>query len=204
MSQAYSQLPLSPDSRKLVVINTHRGLFQFNRLPFGVSSAPGIFQRVVESLLSGIPGVVVYLDDILVTGSSEESHLAALELVLQHLSTAGLRLRKDKCVFMAPSVTYLGHQIDAKGLHPISDKVRALQQAPEPRNVTELKSYLGLLTYYSSFLPNLTTVLAPLYKLLRSKQRWQWTRDQKRAFVQSKKLLLTSQLLVHFDPSLEI
>ena len=90
MSQAYQQIQLESESRKLVVINTHRGLFQYKRLPFGVASVPGIFQRVMDSLLTGIPGVTVYLDDILVMGKTEEDHLSALEEVLKRLSQAGL------------------------------------------------------------------------------------------------------------------
>jgi len=90
MSQAYQQLPLDKESRKFVVINTHRGLFQYNRFPFGVSSAPGIFQRVMESVLRGIQGVEVYLDDILISGRSEEQHLATLDEVLGRLEAAGL------------------------------------------------------------------------------------------------------------------
>ena len=203
MSQAYQQLLLEESSKKYTVVNTHRGLFQYNRLPFGISSAPGIFQRVMESLLSGIPSVVVYLDDILVSGPTVEEHLETLDTVLQRLSEAGLRLRKDKCVFLAPSVVYLGHRLDAQGLHPVSEKVQALQEAPSPKSVPELKSYLGLLTYYSKFLPNMSTELAPLYKLLKH-EPWHWKTQQKRAFERSKKLLLSSRLLVHFDPSLEI
>ena len=204
MSQAYQQIPLEEESRKYVVINTHRGLFQYNRLPFGVSSAPGVFQRVMESLLNGIPHVVVYLDDILVTGPTEAEHLAALEEVLKRLQAAGLLLKREKCTFMAPSVIYLGHKIDAQGLHPIPEKVKAVQEAPKPNNVTELKSYLGLLSYYSKFLPNLSAVLAPLYKLLRQREPWQWKEPQDKAFTESKKLLLSSQVLVHFDPTLSI
>ena len=128
MSQAYQQLLLDEDSRKYAVINTHCGLFQYNQLPFGISSAPGIFRRVTESILSGIAGVVVYIDDVLVTG--------------------------------------------------------------------KLKSYLGLLTYYSRFLPNLSLELAPLYKLLKHNEPWHWTSMQKKAFERSKELLLSSQLLV--------
>ena len=203
-SQAYQQVILDEESRPYAVIITHKGLYQYNRLPFGIASAPGIFQRVMESLLSGIPGVVVYLDDILITGRTKAEHLATLDKVRQTLSDAGLRLRQDKCVFLAPSVTYLGHQIDTQGLHPVQEKIKALQEVPKPQNVSELKSYLGLLTYYSRFLPNLSTALAPLYKLLQRNVPWKWTSAQDQCFEKSKKMLLESQLLVHFDPSLEI
>ena len=74
---------------------------------------------------------------------------------------------RDKCVFLAPSVIYLGYQVDVRGIHPVAEKVKAIQDAPQPRNVTKWKSYIGLLTYYSRFLPNLSNTLAPLYKLLK-------------------------------------
>ena len=167
LSQAYQQLVLSEDSKQYMVINTHKGLYRYNRLPFGVSSAPAIFQRVMESLLKGIDGVVVYIDDILVTGKTEEEHLSALGEVLTRLESAGLHLKKEKCSFLCESVTYLGHRIDANGLSPLPEKVAAVRDAPIPKNVAELKSYLGLLSYYSKFLSNLSTVLAPLYRLLR-------------------------------------
>ena len=136
MSQVYQQLLLEEDSKKFVVVNTHRGLFCYNRLPFGILSAPAIFQRVMECLLKGIPGVIVYLDDILITGSSSEEHLATLDKVFQKLQDAGLRLKQNKCVFLAPSVTYLGHCIDAQGLHPVEEKVKAVQEVSTPKNVT--------------------------------------------------------------------
>lgn len=142
MSQAYQQLILDEESRKYVVINTHKGLFQYTRLPFGISSAPAIFQRVMEGLLQGIPHVSVYLDDILITGKNDVEHLATLEAVLTRFEEAGLRLKRSKCVFMAPSVEYLGHTIDAEGLHPTESKVKAIKNAPVPKNVTELRAYL--------------------------------------------------------------
>ena len=98
LSHEYQQLSLDEESKKYVVVNTHKGLFQYTRLPFGISSAPGIFQRVIESLLQGIEGVVVYLDDILVTGSTEVAHLKALDEVLGRLERAGLRVKRRKCV----------------------------------------------------------------------------------------------------------
>ena len=105
---------------------------------------------------------------------------------------------------MAPSVSYLGHKIDAEGLHPLSDKLQAVKEAPTPRNVSELKSYLGLLTYYGKFLPNLATQLHPLYQLLAKNCKWKWTKSQEKAFQESKNLLQSSQLLVHFNPQLPI
>ena len=146
LSQAYLQLELEEDSKQFVVINTHKGLFRYNRLPFGISSAPGIFQRTMESLLQNIPSVIVYLDDILIAGQSEEEHLRLLVEVLSRL-VAGLRLKREKCVLMSESVEYLGHTIDRHGLHPTKEKVKAVCEAPSPKNVSELKSYLGLLTY---------------------------------------------------------
>ena len=132
MSHAYEQIELDNASNQYVVINTHKGLFRYNRLLFGVSSAPAIFQRVMDSLLQGNPGVGVYLDDILVSGKTEKAHLEVLEQVLDHLEAAGLRLNRGKCVFMMDSVAYLGHIVDAQGLHPDPDKVRAVVEALQP------------------------------------------------------------------------
>ena len=204
MSQAYQQLCLDEDSKKYVVINTSKGLFRYNRLPFGISSAPGIFQRVMESLLNGIPKVVVYLDDILITESNTDEHLQHLSEVLRRLQDAGLRLKADKCEFLSSSVVYFGHRIDAEGLYPTPDKVEAIRQAPTPKNITELKAYLGLLNYYNKFMPNLSTELVPLYKLLQKAAKWQWGKEEDSAFQKSKQLLLSSQLLVHFDPAKEV
>ena len=173
LSQAYLQVPIDEESKRILVVNTSKGLFCYTRLPYGVSSAPGIFQRLMENVLQGIPNVIVYIDDILLTGANDEEHLKTLSLVLDRLEKAGFRARKSKCQFMVQSVSYLGHLIDQFGLHPLREKVKAMKEAPSPKNVSELKSYLGLLTYYSKFLPNMADVLALLYKLLRKDIQWQ-------------------------------
>ena len=105
LSQAYQQVPLAEESCKYVVVNTHRGLFRYNRMPFGVSSAQGMFQRIMENLLKDIPGVLMYLDDILISGMSESEHLATLEEVLQRLAGAGLHLKRK--VYLSSSFSYL-------------------------------------------------------------------------------------------------
>ena len=127
MSQAYLQLTLSEDSKQYVVINTHKGLFRYYRLPFGIASVPGIFQRVMEGLLSDIPGVLVYLDDILITGSTYTDHLKSLQKPLSRLEKAGLSSQKQKCSFMVSSVSNLGYRIDKEGLHPLASKLDAIK-----------------------------------------------------------------------------
>ena len=99
-----------------MTINTHKGLYQYNRLPFGVASAPAVFQQTMEKILQGLPKVVVYIDDILVTGRTDEEHMKVLEQVLIRLQEFGLQLKREKCSFLKPSVEYLGYIVD-KGLH---------------------------------------------------------------------------------------
>ena len=142
--------------------------------------------------MQGLSQVAVYIDDILVTGSSTEDHLKNLDIVMEHLASAGVTLKKSKCVFLSQSVEYLGHVIDKDGLHPSQEKVRAIQQALEPRNVTELKSFLGLLKYYSKFLTNLSIVLSSLFRLLRKDVKWSWTEEHSLAFQNAKKLIVVS------------
>ena len=142
---------LDEESRTYVVINTHQGLYQYNRLPFGVSSASGVFQRIMKTLLQAMPGVVVYLDDILITGRNEQEHLSNLGTLLTKLEEAGLKLNKDKCRFMQSEVVYLGHVIDKTGLHPDKGRIQAITEAPRPQNVTELKVHLRLLSYNGKF-----------------------------------------------------
>ena len=110
LSNAYHQLKLSEESMRYMVINTHKGLFAYQRLQYGVHSAVGIFQRAVENVLKDIPNCAVYIDDVLITGATDDQHRATLELVLQRLSEAGLKLNKDKCSFMQAEVNYLGHK----------------------------------------------------------------------------------------------
>lgn len=201
LAHAYQQIPLAEDSKKYTTINTHKGLFRYNRLPFGVASAPAIFQRGMESILQGLPHVCVYLDDILVTGPSDEAHIKAVDEVLRRLSEAGVRLKREKCSFMLPSVEYLGHRISSVGLQPTDEKIRALKEAPVPCNISQLKSFLGLLNYYGKFVPNLSTLLSPLHRLLQKKSTWTWGPEQQQVFDRVKSILTSDSVLAHYDPS---
>ena len=134
--------------------------------PIGISSAPGIFQRTMESLLQGIPQVVVRIGCILVTGKARHDHLKHLKEVLARLDKAEIQLKLKKCVFLQGEVVYLGHRINRSGIQPVEGKVRAIHEAPAPTNVKGLQALLGILNCYAYYLSNLSTVLAPLHELL--------------------------------------
>ena len=140
----------------------------------------------------------VFIDDILISCGTEAKHLESLEEVLMSLASVGLSVKRSKCKFLVLSIEFLGHLIDGMGIHPLPDKIQVIQQAPTPTNLTELKSYIGLLSYYCKFLPHLSTCLAPLYRLLRKDAIWQWTSEQEAAFSKSKELLISLPLLVHY------
>ena len=204
LAHAYQQIPLAKESRKLVVINTNKGLFRYKRLPFGIASAPAIFQRTIEGILREIPRVCVYLDDILVTGKTEAEHLRNLESVLTKLEAAGMRLKREKCAFLLDSVEYLGHNISAEGLRPNQEKVRAIAEASAPQNTSQLRAFLGLVNYYGKFLPQLSSTVVPLYRLLENQTKWSWDTAQEDAFRAAKQQLTSPCLLVHYDPDKEL
>ena len=201
LRQAYQQLLLSEQSQMYCAVNTHRGLFQPTRLQFGIHSAAGIFQRELEKRLTAVPSTVVRVDDILITGRNDEEHLANLGMVLEVLKNNGLRLRRDKCLFLSPEVVYLGFRISKRGIETVQEKIRPVLEAPEPKDPTQLKSFLGMLQYYHRHLPNLSMVLEPLHLLLRQNQEWVWGPKQADAFKLAKERLAGSELLVHYDPT---
>ncbi|XP_041822728.1 uncharacterized protein K02A2.6-like [Chelmon rostratus] len=204
LTQAYQQVEVDEDSKKYLTINTPKGLYQMNRLPYGIASSPAIFQRIMDQVLQGLPKVVCYLDDILITGSTEAEHWKNVDLVLQRLQDRGIRVNRDKCSFSQPSVTYLGHKIDCEGLHPVTEKVEAIVNASAPKNVTELRAFLALLTYYGKFMENLSTIIKPMTVLLQKDSQWNWSTQCQAAFEKTKSQLVSSSVLTHFDPQLPI
>ncbi|XP_037501390.1 uncharacterized protein K02A2.6-like [Rhipicephalus sanguineus] len=136
LRNAHNQLPLDAEAKRIAVLNTHKGLYCYNRLAFGIDSAPALFQRRMESVLRGLPGVKVYLDDIIV---AEKKHdMSVLRQVFQRLQDSGLKLNKTKCRFREKQVTFLGHRIDEKGLHLLQDNLGAILGAPSPTSCMPL------------------------------------------------------------------
>ena len=204
LRHAYLQLQLDDASKPFTTVSTHRGLFQYNRLPFGVSSSPGIFQCAIEHLVEGIPCVKTRLDDILISGPDDTCHLSTLSKVLDRLENAGVRLNLAKCKFMEPDVVFCGRVVSESGTRPTDGNVKAIRDAPTPKNATELKSFLGMINFYHMDLPNLSTLLEPLHMLLRKNVHWKWGAKQERAFSEAKQLLSSPKFLVHYDEKKEL
>ena len=203
LADAYNQIPLGPESQKRLALSTHQGVLLQIRLPFGISSAPGYFQQIMDQLLSDLPGVAVYLDDIQVCGFSASEHLSNLRRLLQRLSDKGLRCRLEYCLFAQPSVEYLGHLLSKKGVAK-GKKVNDVLRKPAPTNVSTLKSFLGTVQFYSKFLENLSTILEPLYRLTKKGVSWSWGKEEQRAFDVVKEKFCNDTVLAHFDPTLPI
>ena len=200
LSHAYNQLCLNEKSQMLTCINTHKGLYKFTRLVFGLASAPAIFQRNMEALLSGLEGTLLFLDDILVCGVDKEQMMSRLNVVFRRLQEAGLVLNIEKCTFFQESVSYLGLFIDRNGLHKSPEKVKAIVQSRVPSNVSELKSFLGMVNYYRNFIRNASSILSPLHNLLQKHEPWSWTKKHDEAVSIIKRELVSETTLAHFNP----
>ena len=203
LADAYNQVKLSPESQKKLAISTHRGVLLQKRLPFGISSAPGYFQEIMEKITRDLNGVAVYLDDILVSGSDAKDHLNNLKALLKRLQDKGLRCKLEKCSFAQPSVEYLGHTLSHKGVGQ-GHKVEAILHMPAPRNAAEVRSFLGSVQFYGKWIPNLSTRAEPLFKLIRKDQPWSWGSKEQAAFQDLKDVLSSDVILAHFDPTIPI
>ena len=200
LSSVYQQVLLDEESREYVTINMHLGLFRYTRLPFGVASSPAIFQKIMDSVMNGLQGVGGILDDLIITGSNDETHFRNLERTLERMCSMGIKLKREKCVFMKPSVEYFAFVVDRDGIHPSPHKVQAIQEVPVPENPTDLKSFLGLINYYRRFVPDMATLAHPLNHLLVENIPWKWSKQCQEAFVKLKGVLQSAPLLAHNDP----
>ena len=162
-------------------------------------SASGIFQRELESRLASISFVKVRSDDILVSYRNVTEHFEILERVLKVVHDNGLGLKFKKCVFLQDEVVYLGFKINKNGIHPVKEKIEAIKNAKEPRNVSEPKSFLGLINYYHRHFQNFANKIRPLHRLLRKGVKRKWQEKEKLAFEEAKSILDEATFLIHYD-----
>ena len=190
---------MEENSRNLTTFSTPIGRFCFRRLPFGITSAPEIFQRQMSTLLKDHEGVVVVMDDILVHGATTEEHDRSLNAVLRTVKDSGLKLNRAKCHFGKSEIQYFGHLISADGLRPDPSKVKAVTQMASPTSVEELRQVLGLINYVGRFLPDFSTKLHPITDLLKRENYWVWSEAQERAFETFKAMLVSAPALVYYE-----
>ena len=181
-NSGFWQINLAEESRRLTTFITPFGCYYFNRLPFGITSAPEYFQRNMSQILEGLDGVVCMMDDILIYGCTQAEHDSHLMSVLDKIKTSGVTLNKDKCQFSRSTIKFLGyitgHIINGTGIHPGPDKLQAIMEMKNPANVTEVRRFLGMVYQMSKFAPHLADKAKPLRDLVSPKNQWSWTASQ--------------------------
>ena len=201
LKSGYWQMELAPEDREKTAFCTRTQLLEFNVLPFGVASAPSLFQRMISMLLKGIEGkyAVAYLDDILIFSDSFEAHLGHLDDVLRRLRKASLSLNRKKCHFVQSEISYLGHIISKDGIAPDPEKVRAIQTMEPPTTVKGIRSFLGTVGYYRNFQPNFSAIARPLTRLTKKNVHFSWSEEAQEAFEVLKQKLIEAPILAYPD-----
>lgn len=189
LKSAFHHEELDEESRDMTTFMTPKGPMRFTRLRFGVNCAPEIFQRTMESVFAGCKGVITYIDDVLIFGKTKEELENREKEALTRLANNNLTLNKEKCEFGKSNVEFLGCKLDENGISPSEDKVRAIRNFSPPKNITELKSFIGLVTFISASIKGLAQHLEPLNKLTRNYSQGDWGREQATAFNQIKELM---------------
>ena len=204
LRSGYYQVPLDPEARPKTAFCTGRGLWQFKVLSFGLCNAPATFARLMDQVLAGVPRqqCLVYLDDILAHGCSFDAALGSLRLVLERVRAAGLKLHPAKCFFMQREVSFLGHTVGGEGISTLKDKVQAVADWPTPTNQKQLKSFLGLASYYRRFVRGFSCLAAPLFQLLQKDRDYLWTEQCHKAFCGLQRALCGAPVLAPADPTL--
>ncbi|EGT46872.1 hypothetical protein CAEBREN_15395 [Caenorhabditis brenneri] len=179
---AYLQVELAEESRHLFTINTHKGLFEYQRLVFGAKTAPMVFQRIMDKMITGLSGVKAYLDDVIIVGRTEKEQKDNLFKLFERISEYGFRVKLEKCKFLEKEIKFLGFIIDKDGRRPDESKVQVIKGMCDPKNQKELRSFMGMITYYSAFIPKMKTLRGPSDKLLMKDVEWKWTKVEVESF----------------------
>jgi len=205
MAMGYHQTELEPREGPKTAFSTEQGHWEYLRLPFGLKTAPATFQKMMNSVLSGLTGThcFVYLDDIVLYARSLTEHYVKLQEVLDRLHTYELKVQPEKCQFLRKEVSYLGHQIMVAGVWPNPQKVAAIERFPTPTYPKQLKAFCGMISYYGRFIPNCSRIMSPLYKLLKKDTKFEWAEAQENAFQHLKSKLPQQPILQYPDFSKE-
>src|ERR1700683_3612448 len=187
----FTQLEVDPKEREKLAFRTHRGLWQFVRMPFGYKNGPSIFQRIMQNVLAPFLWIfaLVYIDDIVIFSKSFDEHLDHLDQVFKAVAETGITLATTKCHFAYQSLLLLRQKVSRLGLSIHMEKVSAILNLDEPKNIHDLQIFLGMMVYFSSYVPFYAWIAAPLFSLLKKEARWEWTNLHPEAFELCKQVL---------------
>ena len=199
LRSGYWQIPIAPSDVEKTAFcpGPGLGLFHFKRMPFGLTGAPGSFQRLMDKVLRGLNFVTTYLDDVLVHSKSKDEHIKHLNVVFSRLKNAGLTLRGSKCHIGHDKVYYLGHVFSEQGMRPNEGKVRVVKEWPTPKNPSEVRQFLGLASYYRRYIQSFATIAASLHELTQKDVSFRWTSECDHAFNLLKEKLTQAPILVY-------
>src|SRR5206468_7115060 len=197
LRSGYFQVAMEERDRGKTSFVTRGGLYQFKVMPFGVTNGPATFQRLMDLTLAGLNYDVclVYLDDIVLMSSTVPEHLDRLRLVLERLRNAGLKLKPSKCDLLQRTISFLGHIVSERGVATDPSEIEAVTDWPTPTNVTEVRAFLGLCSYYRRFVQNFSQIAGPLHHLTGQAIRFDWSEECEKAFVELKSRLVTTPIL---------
>lgn len=205
IKSAYWQIPMAESSKQYTAFTVpNRGLFQFNRMPFGLHNSAATWQRLIDSVLGPElePSVFVYLDDVVIITQTFEEHLTILEEVLRRLRVANLSVNWDKCQFCRAEMKYLGYVVDRRGLRVDPDKVKAMLELPAPKSVSEVRRVVGTFSWYRRFVPGFSSLAAPITALLKKSRKFEWSSECEASFIKLKEYLVGAPILSCPDYSL--
>ena len=200
----YLQLKLDYESSLLTTMNTPLGRYRWLKLPFGIKSAPEMYQRAMDEMLEGIDHAYAIMDDILIAGRDITHHDSVLQQVLHRAKSYNLKLNFDKVKVRKQEVPYVGHIISAQGLKPDPEKVRAMKNMPPPTSKEDVRRFLGSIQYLAKFLPMLAEVETPLRELTQKDVLFHWDKPQETAFQKLKDLCCEAPVLAYYDVSKEV
>ena len=201
LNAGYWQVETDPGDREKTAFTSRKGLFEFNVMPFGLCNAPATFERLMEIVLAGLYWQVclIYLDDIIVSGKTFEDMIENLSLIFDRFLQAGQKLKPRKCKLFAQEVEFLGHIISETGIRTDPNKTKCIEEWPVPKNVHEIRSFLGLCSYYRRFVYKFSDTAKPLYKLTEKQEPFIWSEECAVSFKKLKKKLVEAPILIHPD-----
>ena len=195
----YHQLELEEKSRDITTFAVHCGTYRYKRLMFGISSAPEVYQKTIRNVIRDCEGTTNIADDILVYADSESDLDSRMEKLLGTLRSHGLAINKEKSIFKARELTFMGHKLSPRGVQPTEAKTAAIREAREPTTVSEVRSFMGLVNFCGRYIPGLATIAEPLMALTRKNASFVWTDRQRQAFEEIKDKICKAETLAYFD-----